>query len=105
MSPPKSPKLVQEIAPLPGFMGVVACLWRDSSPMVTIKAPMEPMQLGIMAESAVAAMYTSCIIQDETRGVTYMDTVTTSVGRMALSSSHLVACPPGPTIEDVTNLP
>ena len=105
MSPPKSPKLVQEIAPPLGFTGVVACLWSDPSPMVTIKAPMEPMQLGIMAEPAVVTMCTSCIIQDETTGVTCMDTVTTSMGRVALSSSCLVACPPRPTIEDVTNLP
>ena len=44
VSPPKSPKLIQEIAPPPGFMEVVACLQRDTSPMATIEAPMEPMQ-------------------------------------------------------------
>ena len=37
-------------------------------------------------------------------GVTYMDMVTTSVGRVALSSSCMVPCSSGPTIEDVTNL-
>ena len=105
MSPPKSPKLVQEIAPPPGFMGVVACLQRDPSPMATIETPMEPMQLEIMAESVVVTMCTSCIVQDETMGVTYMDIVTTSMGRVALRSSCLVVCPPGPTIEDITDLP
>ena len=96
MSPPKSPKLVQEITPPPGFMGVVACLQKDPSPMATIEAPMKPMQPEIMVEPAVATMCTSHIIQDETTGVTYMDMVTTSVGRVALSSSHLVACPLDP---------
>ena len=76
----------------------VACLWRDPLPMATIKAPMEPVQLEILVESAVATMCTSCIIQDETMGVTYMDMVATSMGRVALRSSHMVTCSPGPTI-------
>ena len=66
---------------------------------------MEAMQLEIMAEHMVATMYTYHIVQDETRGVTYMDMVTTSISRVALSGSCLVVCPSGPTIEDVTNLP
>ena len=73
--------------------------------MATIETPMEPMQPEIMAEPVIATMCTSCIIQDETIGVTYMDTVTTSIGRVALSSSHMMTCPPGSTIEDITNLP
>ena len=72
--------------------------------MATIEVPMEPMQLSIMVEPAVAAMCTSHIIQDETMRITYMDVVTTSIGRVALSSSCLVVCPPRPTIEDITNL-
>ena len=105
VSPPKSPKPVQEIAWPSGFMGVVVCLWRDPSPTATIEAPMEPMQPEIMMEPAVATMCTSHIIQDETTGVTYIDMVTASMGRVALSSSHLMACPSGPTIEDVIYLP
>ena len=64
--PPRSPEVVQEIVLPPGFMGVVACLQRDPLSMATIKAPMEPMQLEIMVEPAVAMMCTSGIIQDET---------------------------------------
>ena len=96
VSPLKSPEPVQEIAPPPGFMGVVACLQMDPLPTAAIEAPMEPMQPEIKAEPVVATMCTSCIIQDETMGVTYMDTVTTSMGRVALSSSCMVACPPDP---------
>ena len=103
MSPPESAKLVQEIAPLPGFTGVVACLQRDPSPKAAIKAPMGPMQPEILAEPALATMCTSCIIQDEITGVTYMDMVTTCMGRVALSSSCMATCSPGPIIEDVTN--
>ena len=105
MSPTKSPKPVQEITLPPGFMGVVACLQRDPLPMTTIKAPMEPTQPEIMVEPVIATMCTSYIVQDETTGVTYMDMVTTFMGRVALSSSHVATCSSRPTIEDVTNLP
>ena len=33
----------------------------------------------------MAMMSTSCLVTDEATGVTYMDTITTSVGRVALS--------------------
>ena len=105
VSPPESPKLVQEIALPSGLTGVVACLQRDPSPKTTAEAPREPMQLEIIMKPAIATMCTSCIAQNETMGVTYMDMATTSMGRMALSSSRMVTCPPGSTIEDVTDLP
>ena len=73
--------------------------------MAAIKASMEAMQMEIMMEPALATMCTSHIIQDETTGVPNMDMVTTSVGRVALSSSSLTTCPSGPTIEEVTDLP
>ena len=65
---------------------------------------METIQPEVMAEPVVAMMCTTHIVQDETMGVTYMDTVTTSMGRVALGNSHMVAHPQGPTIEDITNL-
>ena len=65
-------------------MGVAACLQKDPLPTATVEALTEPMQPEIMPEPVVATMCTSCIIQDETTGVTYMDTVTTFMGRVAL---------------------
>ena len=53
----------------------------------------------------VAMMYTTHIVQDEATGVTYMETVTTSVGRVALGNPHMVANLQGPIMEDITNLP
>ena len=50
-------------------------------------------------------MCASHIVQDEIMGVTYMDTVTTSVGRVALRSSCLMTKTPRLTIEDITDLP
>ena len=45
---------------------------------------------------------TSCIVRDEATGVTYMDTVTTSIGRVALSGLDSGASSSGPMIKDVT---
>ena len=41
-------------------------------------------------------------MRDEATGITYMDTVTTSVGRVALSGPDSEASSLGPMIEDVT---
>ena len=98
------PQTGTEDGTAPGFTGVVACLQRDPLLMVTVEAPLEPMQPEILAKPAIATMCTSCIIQDETTGVTYMDMVTTSVGRVALRSSCLVSYSSRPTIEAITYL-
>ena len=73
--------------------------------MTALKAPPEPLQLETPIEPAIARMCTSCIVQDEATGITYMDTVTTSVGWVALGGPHLAIQVPGPTIEDITDLP
>ena len=73
--------------------------------MATIEGPIAPMQQQIMIEHAVTTMCTSCIIQDETMRVTYIDTVTASMGRVAFGSSCLMAYASRSTLEDITNLP
>ena len=46
-------------------------------------------------------MYATHIVQDEVTGVTYMDTVTASVGRVALGNPHMAATLPGATVEEL----
>ena len=93
------------ITPPPGFKGVTACLQRDSSSLVPAKTPLGIRQPDMVMEPTVAMMYATCIIQDEATGVTYMDMVTASVGRVALRNPHMAASLPRPTVEDITNLP
>ena len=73
--------------------------------MTAFKAPPEPLWLEVTIELSVAMMCTSHIVQDEAMGMTYMDTVTTSLGQVALGGPCLATQTPGPTIEDITNLP
>ena len=53
---------------------------RDPLPVTALKAPVVPLQLEMPIKPAIAMMCTSCIVQDEVMGITYMDTVTTSMG-------------------------
>ena len=55
----------------------------------------------MLAEPAVMAMYTTCIVQDEVTGVTCMDTVTTSVERVALRNPCMVVTLPRATVEEL----
>ena len=90
---PKSPEPMQEVALPPGFKEVMACLQRDLSPVTAFKAPLESMQPEVMVEPMVAMVCVSCIMQDKATGITYMETVTTSVGQVALRCSYPIVPP------------
>ena len=66
--------------PPPGFTGVTACLQRDQSPEKVHEVSQDPLRMAAVLAPTVATMSASCIIKDEATGVTYMDTMTTSVG-------------------------
>ena len=63
------------------------------------------MQPGAIVKPMVAMVCASCIVQDKAMGITYIHMVTTSVGQVALKSSHLAAQTPGLITEDVADLP
>ena len=94
----------QQVMPPPGFQGVMTCLWVDPLPMDAPEAPPDPLQLAAVMEPTVVTMSTSCIVKDEATGVTYMDTMTTSVGQVALSGPNQGTPAKGPIIEDITDL-
>ena len=48
--------------------------------MAAHEAPLEALWLEAVMEPTVATMCASCIVKDEAMGMTYMDTVTTSMG-------------------------
>ena len=90
-------------APTPGFLDVTTCL-RSQSPEEVPKVPSIPVAMGMMAAPGMVTMSTSCVDWDEATGATYLDMVTTSVGRVALSVPEGRITMPGPEIEDVTDL-
>ena len=88
-APPETPFPTQELEVIwqamltPSFLGVMACL---RSPLLkeVHKASPGPLAVGVMSAPGVVTMCTSCIIRDEMTGATYLDTVTTLVGRVPL---------------------
>ena len=69
------------------------------------EAPLGPLQMTAVVEPTIATMSTSCIVKDKATGITYMDTVATSVGQVALSGPSQGTPAKRPIIEDITNLP
>ena len=68
------------------------------------KAPLGPLAVGMMTAPGVSTVSASHIIRDEVTGATYLDMVTTSVGRVALSGPESETPAQGPKIEDVADL-
>ena len=90
--------------PPPSFMGVTACLQRDQLPDKVYEVPQDPLKMATVFAPTVATMSASCILKDKVMGVTYMDTITTSVGWVALSGPRQEALTQGPIIENITDL-
>ena len=84
------------------FCWVTAYLWRDQLPE-GVSNP-DSLRMAVLSGPAIATMSASCIVKDEVTGVTYMDTVTTSVGWVTLSGPKQETSAQGPTIQDVTDL-
>ena len=104
MSLQGSPMANPGVTPPPGFRGVEACLLRDSPSLATMEAPPEIRSPNIMVGPTVATLSATWIVQDEFTRVTYVDTVTTSVERVALRNLHMVANVQGSMLEDITDI-
>ena len=101
-SPTKKLEVVQQAMLPPGFAGVTACFQRDQLPE-GVSDP-DPLRMTILSGPAVATMSASHIVKDVVTGVTFMDTVTTSVGQVTLSGPGQEASAQGPTIQDNMDL-
>ena len=101
-SPTKELEVAWWVIPPPGFASVTVCLQRDQPPE-EVPDP-DSLRMAVLSGPAVATMSTSHIIKDEVIGVTYMETVTTSVGQVTLSGPGQEASAQGPTIQNITDL-
>ena len=76
----------------------MACLLRESTLLALVETTPEVRQLAMFVEPMMTMMYATFTVQDEVTGVTYMDMVTASVGRVALRNPCMVATLPGATM-------
>ena len=106
-TPPQSSLSTQALAfmqpPTPpcGFSGVTACLHTPELIEVDLKVPVGAMPIRLVATPGILSVSSSHIVKDKIMGITYMDTITTSIGRVTISGPGLEAFPTGPTIEDI----
>ena len=84
-------------------MGVTACLHVPELVEVDLEPPVGILPIELVTAPGIASMSSSCIVKDELTGVNYMDMVTTSIGRVTISSLDWKAFPASPTIEDITD--
>ena len=104
LSPPmQALALVWLPTPPRGFSGVTACLHTPELVEVDLEVPGGVMAIGLVAAPGISSVSSSHIVKDEITGITYMDTITTSIGRVTLSGPDPEACSTGPTIEDITD--
>ena len=67
-------------------------------------APGHPVN-GASDGPGISSISSSCMVKDEATGLTYVDTITTSIGRTVISGDATLLNPnaPGPAIEDITD--
>ena len=81
----------------------MACLHTPELVEVDLKAPVGIMPIRLLATPGISSVSSSHIVKYEIMGITYMDTITTSIGRVTISGPGLEAFPTSPTIEDITD--
>ena len=60
--------------------------------------PVSAMAVGMVLNPGMSSISSSQVVKDDEMGLVYLDTVTTSIGRMVIGSKETRE---GPTIEDV----
>ena len=70
---------------------------------MALEPPLGTMPFGVVVAPGISMVSMSYIMSNEATGMTYMDTVTTSIGRVALSSPNSEASSSGPMIKDITS--
>ena len=85
-SPPaRTLALVRPPTPPQGFVGVTACLKTLELMEIDQEVPMGTLSIGLVMTLGISSISSSHIVKDDTTGLTYVDTVTTSVRRIILS--------------------
>ena len=102
-SPPQELEIAHQWMPTPSFLEVTSCL-RDPLPKEILDTTPILVAVGMMTALGVATMSASCVVLEEATGDTYLDMVTTSVGRVTLSGPGGKIPMLGPKIEDITDL-
>ena len=103
---PKSPPptralaLVRPPTPPHGFTGVTACLKTLELVEVDRETTVGTISIGMVSSPSLSSISSSWVVKDDTMGLVYLDTMTTSIGRIVLGGLEPSE---GPIIEDITD--
>ena len=84
-------------------MGVTACLKMPELVEVDQEVPMGALSIGLVMMPGISSISSSHVVTDDAMGLTYVNTITISVGRIILCRPNLHTTSTGPTIEDITD--
>ena len=105
-SPPASPSPARALAlrwlptPPQGFTTVTVCLKTPEVMEIGQEMPVGTMVIWLVMTPSISSVCSSHVVKDNTMGLVYLDTVTTSIGRVVLGGSDPNE---GPVIEDITD--
>ena len=95
--------MVLQLSRLPqGCTEVVASTETPESAQTSQGPSMDVRSIRMVATTGISSVSASRVIQDDTTGLIYMDTITASIRRVVLSGPNPDISSAGPTIEDVT---
>ena len=102
-SPPtKALMVLWPSRPPHGCAEVVACVDMPDPTQTSQGTSMDIRSIRMVATTGISSISASRVVQDDTTRSIYMDTITTSIGRVVLSRPDPGVSSTGPTIEDVT---
>ena len=102
--PPTKVLMVLRLSSLPqGGTEVVAHLEMPEPLQTSQDTSMDIMSIRMVTTTGISSVSSSRIVQDDTTRLIYLDTITTSIGRVVLSGPDWGISSAGPTIEEVTN--
>ena len=82
----------------------MACLHTPELVKLDQEVPVGTLSVGLVTAPGISSISSSCMVKDEATGLTYVDTITTSIGRIIISGGTLLdPNASGPTIEDITD--
>ena len=79
----------------------MACLRMLEPVELDQEMPVGTLSMGLVTAPGITSLSSSCVVKDDATGLTYVDTVTTSIGRIILSRQDPQASSTSPTIEDI----
>ena len=85
--------------PPPSFAEIARSLWGDDSPCITINIPLGlTASQGLLVWTAMAIMISMQMWQDVVTGITYLDTVATSMSLVCFGATPMAVDHPMPTL-------